>query len=157
MTTSVVVTSATDAGGKTQTTMATRSSAKGKASLNGRPRKRMLVFSPDADLARYLVVSLENELTIDRCMALDEFSRRVKRDRPHLVLLDLSAFSPDVEVQVDALRHLDREIPVIILRAYVSLPKQVSNSIVELADAVFYKPVDVDLVSKSIEDLLKGS
>jgi len=122
-----------------------------------RARKRVLVFSPDADLARYLVVSLENELTIERCTDLEYFVKSIEGSRPDLVLLDLSAFSSDVEHQIDALKRLDPTTPVIVLRAYVTLPKAVSDAIVGLADIVFYKPVDVDMVSKSIEDLLKVS
>jgi DNA-binding NtrC family response regulator len=120
-------------------------------------RKRVLVFSPDADVARYLVVSLENELTIERCTDLEHFVKSIENARPDIVLLDLSAFSSDVEQQIDALKRLDPTTPVIVLRAYVSLPKAVSDAIVGLADIVFYKPVDVDMVSKSIEDLLKVS
>ncbi len=123
--------------------------------LHKRARKRLLVYSPDADLARYLVVSLENELTIERSTDLSEFVRRAAEERADIVLIDLSAFSSDVELQVDALKQLDRSTPVIVLRAYVSLPKAVTESIVELADIVFYKPVDVEMVSKSIEDLLR--
>jgi DNA-binding NtrC family response regulator len=120
-------------------------------------RKRVLVFSPDADLARYLVVSLENDLTIERCTDLEYFVKSLESARPDIVLLDLSAFPSDVEQQIDALKRLDPTTPVIVLRAYVSLPKAVSDAIVGLADIVFYKPVEVDMVSKAIEDLLRVS
>ena len=118
-------------------------------------RKRVLVFSPDVDLASTLVGWLENRLTVDRSTTLTDLVRRVREERPDLLLVDLSAFSSDVEEQLAAVRSLDGSIPLIVLRAYVSLPKTLSDAIVEAADLVFYKPIDVDIVSKSIEDLLR--
>jgi hypothetical protein len=46
-------------------------------------------------------------------------------------------------------------VPIIALRDYMSLTPELNKSIDDLTDVVFYKPVDVELITQAIEDLLK--
>lgn len=121
----------------------------------GADSKRVLVFSPDADLARCLLVTLEDRFEIVRETKLESFEQRLKEVSQDLVLIDLSAFSVDIERQLEVIRRNALSIPIIILRAYVSLPPEINKAITEMTDLVFYKPVDVDLISQAIENLLR--
>jgi len=56
-------------------------------------RKRVLVFSPDSDLARFLLLNLEDEFQIVREHQLDHFEQAVKDISPDLILIDLFTFS----------------------------------------------------------------
>jgi DNA-binding NtrC family response regulator len=118
-------------------------------------RKRVLVFSPDSDLARFLLLSLEDEFQIVREHQLDHFEQAVKEIAPDLILVDLFTFSSDIIKQLDIVRRTAQRIPIIALRAYMSLTPEMNKSIDDLTDVVFYKPVDVELITQAIEDLLK--
>ena len=117
--------------------------------------KRVLVFSPDADLARCLLVTLEDRFEIVRETRLEGLEQSLKEVSPDLVLIDLSAFSTDIERQLEVIRRNTLSMPIMILRAYVSLPPEINKAITEMTDLVFYKPVDVDLISQAIENLLR--
>ena len=118
-------------------------------------RKRVLVFSPDLDLARFLLLNLEEKFQIVREHRLEQFEQAVKEIVPDLILIDLFTFSTDVIKQLDIVRRMACAVPIIALRAYMSLAPEMNKSIDELTDVVFYKPVDVDLITQAIEDLLK--
>jgi DNA-binding NtrC family response regulator len=118
-------------------------------------RKRVLVFSPDSDLARFLLLNLEDEFQIVREHQLDHFEQAVKEIVPDLILIDLFTFSSDIIKQLDIVSRTAHTIPIIALRAYMSLTPEMNKSIDDLTDVVFYKPVDVELITQAIEDLLK--
>jgi DNA-binding response OmpR family regulator len=127
-----------------------------QAALNSTvSRKRVLVFSPDADLARFLLLNLEDKFQIVREHRLEQFEQAVKEILPDLILIDLFTFSTDIIKQLDIVRRMASMVPIIALRAYMSLTSEMNKSIDDLTDAVFYKPVDVELVTQAIEDLLK--
>jgi DNA-binding NtrC family response regulator len=129
---------------------------KPKMALNSSiSRKRVLVFSPDLDLARFLLLNLEDKFQIVREHRLEHFEQAVKEIVPDLILIDLFTFSTDIIKQLDIVRRIARAVPIIALRAYMSLAPEMNKSIDELTDAVFYKPVDVELITQAIEDLLK--
>jgi DNA-binding response OmpR family regulator len=129
--------------------------AQREASNSAIPRKRVLVFSPDSDLARFLLLNLEDEFQIVREHRLEQFEQAVKEISPDLILIDLFTFSSDILKQLDIVRRTANTVPIIALRAYMSLTPEMNKSIEDLTDAVFYKPVDVELITQAIEDLLK--
>jgi len=57
-------------------------------------RKHVLVFSPDTDLARFLLLNLEDKFQIVREHRLEHFEQAVKELIPDLILIDLSHFLP---------------------------------------------------------------
>lgn len=118
-------------------------------------KKRVLVFSPDADLAQVLLLNLEDKFQIIREHCLERFEETIKNIAPDLVLIDLYTFSENIIKQLDIIRRTTTAVPVIALRAYMSLTPETNKSIDELTDVLFYKPVDVELVTQAIEDLLK--
>jgi DNA-binding NtrC family response regulator len=117
--------------------------------------KRVLIFSPDADLAQFLVLNLEDRYQIVREHRLDSFAHAIKEILPDLILIDLYTFPDDIIKQLDLVRQLSPAVPVIALRAYMSLSPEINRTIEESTDVVFYKPVNVELITQAIEDLLK--
>ena len=118
-------------------------------------RKRVLVSSPDSDLARFLLLNLEDEFQIVREHQLEHFEQAVKEILPDLILIDLFTFPADILKQLDIVRRMASSVPVIALRAYMSLASELNKSIDDIVDAVFYKPADVELITQAIKDLLK--
>jgi DNA-binding NtrC family response regulator len=125
------------------------------ASSSSVPRKRVLVFSPDTDLAKFLLLNLEDKFQIEREHRLENFEQAVKENIPDLILIDLFTFSIDIIKQLDIVRRMAGKVPIIALRAYMSLTPEMDKLIDDITDVVFYKPVDVELITQAIEDLLK--
>jgi DNA-binding NtrC family response regulator len=117
--------------------------------------KRVLVFSPDADLARFLVLNLEDRYQIIREHRLDSFAQVIKEILPDLILIDLYTFPDDIIKELDIVHRVCAPVPVIALRAYMSLTPEITQAVEELTDVIFYKPVNVELITQAIEDLLK--
>jgi DNA-binding NtrC family response regulator len=118
-------------------------------------RKRVLVFSPDPDLARFLLLTMEDRFQIIREHSLANFQETLQQALPHLILIDLCTFPEEISKQLEILCRAPSNIPIIVLRAYLVLPPEINKAIDQLADEVFYKPVDVVLITQAIEDRLK--
>lgn len=118
--------------------------------------KSVLIFSPDADLARTLLLILEDRYRITRETTITALSEALSRERHDLILVDLFTFSEDVRRVLDVLRTWTARTPLILLRGYIPLRQDVTSEIESMGSIVFYKPVDVELVSQAIEDLLSG-
>ncbi len=117
-------------------------------------QRNVLIFSPDADLARTLVLNLEEKYAIVRETSLVLFTKALEARRPDLIVVDLYTFSEDVTRLLNLLREKAQDVPIITLRGYIPLRKDINITIEEMSSSVFYKPVDVDLVSEAIENLL---
>ena len=118
--------------------------------------KSVLIFSPDADLARTLLLILEDRYHIMRETTITALSDALARGKPDLVLVDLFTFSEDVRRVLEVLRTRAARVPLILLRGYIPLRQDVTADVETMGSIVFYKPVDVELISQAIEDLLKG-
>lgn len=116
--------------------------------------KNVLIFSPDADLARTLVLILEDRYHITRETTISALAESLRSARPDLVLVDLFTFSEDVRRVLEVLRARPSNVPLILLRGYMPLRQDVTAEIEAMGSLVFYKPVDVEMVSQAIEDLL---
>ncbi|HVN47657.1 MAG TPA: hypothetical protein VMU30_02430 [Bacteroidota bacterium] len=119
-------------------------------------RRRVLIFSPDPDLARCLLLNLEDRFQIIREHTLNNFSEAIRQAAPHGILLDLCTLPEDISKQLQVLNRIANNIPVIVLRAYRALPPEINTIIDLLAAEIFYKPVDVALITQAIEDRLKS-
>jgi DNA-binding NtrC family response regulator len=118
--------------------------------------KNVLIFSPDADLARTLVLILEDRFHITRETTISALAESLRSTRPDLVLVDLFTFSEDVRRVLEILRARPSNVPLILLRGYMPLRQDVTAEIEAMGSLVFYKPVDVEMVTQAIEDLLKS-
>ena len=123
--------------------------------MTGSVAKRVLIFSPDADLARTLVLILEDRFHITRETTLPGLTAALEKETPDLVLVDLFTFSEDVRRVLDVLKEKAASIPLIMLRGYIPLRADVNEAVDAMGSKVFYKPVDVELVSQAIEHLLR--
>lgn len=137
--------------------MATASHTTASSALapsGGPGSKNVLIFSPDADLARTLVLILEDRYHITRETTISALAESLRTTHPDLVLVDLFTFSEDVRRVLEILRVRPSTVPLILLRGYMPLRPDVTAEIEAMGSLVFYKPVDVEMVTQAIEDLL---
>lgn len=119
-------------------------------------RKKVLVFSPDAALAKSLSLLLENRYEIACETQLEKLNATIGTASPALLLVDLYSFPSDILREVNVLRTSCLKVPVILLRVYRQLGPEIEESIRDLADFVFYKPFDVNAVADAVHKLLNG-
>jgi DNA-binding NtrC family response regulator len=117
-------------------------------------RTRILVFSPDPDLARSLSLLLEDRFEIACEIQLENLKKAILANAPALLLIDLFSFPSDILREVNVLRATQVKIPVVLLRVYRQLSPELEEKIRDLADLVLYKPFDVNVVADAIYRLL---
>jgi DNA-binding NtrC family response regulator len=128
----------------------------GNRAVPGEGRKKVLVFSPDAALAKALSLLLENQYEIACETQLDNLTGTIGNASPGLLLIDLFSFPSDILKEINVLRKNRLMVPVIILRVYRQLNPEIEQTIKDLADFVFYKPFDVNAVADAVHKLLDG-
>ncbi len=124
--------------------------------LQSEVKKKVLVFSPDAALAKSLSLLLEDKYEIACETQLDNLSTAIGKASPVLLLVDLFSFPSDILREVTVLRTSRLKIPVVLLRVYRQLSPEIEESIRDLADFVFYKPFDVNAVADAVHKLIDG-
>jgi DNA-binding NtrC family response regulator len=105
-------------------------------------------------MARTIAMNLEDRYDIRRETALDGLSRFLDTRVPNVIVADLFAFSEEVAHLLELFRTRAADVPLITLRGYLPLRKEVSESIESMSLVVFYKPVDAAMVSDAVENVL---
>lgn len=118
-------------------------------------RKRILVFSPDRDLAESLSLLLEGNFEIVRETSIQSLQGLISSTRPALLLIDLFSFPSDILKVLDIIRSSRKTIPIIVLHVYQQRNPTVEDAIQKAADLVLFKPVCVDEIGSAITRLLK--
>lgn len=119
-------------------------------------KKKVLVFSPDAALAKSLSLLLEDKFEIACETQIDNLSATIGASSPALLLVDLYSFPSDILKEVNVLRTCGLKVPVVLLRVYRQLSPEIEEVIRDLADFVFYKPFDANAVADAVHKLLNG-
>ncbi len=118
-------------------------------------KDKILVFSPDRDLAQSLSMLFENHFDIACETSLANLQKQIALVGPSLLIVDLHTFSSDVMHELSIVEGNTGDVPVVILRAYNRLRADVEELVQRTADVVFYKPFNAEEVVKTIHDLLK--
>lgn len=118
-------------------------------------KKKILVFSPDRDLAQSLSMLFENHFEITCETSMGNLGKRIASVAPDLLIADLHTFSSDVMLELNIVESSCVKVPVVILRAYNRLRSDVEEMVQRTAQVVFYKPFNAEEVVRSIHSLLR--
>jgi len=118
-------------------------------------KKKILVFSPDRDLAQSLSMLFENHFEISCETSMGNLAKRIASFDPALLIVDLHTFSSDVMLELSIVESNCVRVPVVILRAYNRLRSDVEEMVQRTAQVVFYKPFNAEEVVRSIHNLLR--
>ena len=118
-------------------------------------KKKILVFSPDRDLAQSLSMLFENHFEITCETSMGDLGKRIASVGPALLIVDLHTFSSDVMLELSIVESSCVKVPVVILRAYNRLRSDVEEMVRRTAQVVFYKPFNAEEVVRSIHNLMK--
>jgi DNA-binding NtrC family response regulator len=118
-------------------------------------KEKILVFSPDRDLAQSLSMLFENHFEITCETSMGDLGKRIASVTPALLIVDLHTFSSDVMLELSIVESSSIKVPVVILRAYNRLRSDVEEMVQRTAQVVFYKPFNAEEVVRSIHNLMK--
>jgi DNA-binding NarL/FixJ family response regulator len=123
------------------------------SAVGTRDRKSILIFSPDLNLCfsfsvlfqdRYHVVTTTNIATFEKLATCVGADLAIVDEIPSECLLK----------SLDTLGRGVPKIPVIMLYVYNKRDVTLDRAIRNRVDSVFYKPVEVSIVSKRIDEIL---
>ena len=117
--------------------------------------ERILIFSPDADLANSLKLLLEECCDVALETRLDRLEQGLRETSPTFLLVDLFSTAQDGLSQLLFLERLKVTMPVILMRTYRS-SVAIDDAIKRLGAHVFYKPVNVEAVVDLVQELKKS-
>ncbi|HEY6952251.1 MAG TPA: hypothetical protein VI758_07575 [Bacteroidota bacterium] len=132
----------------------TSSSTESSVLTQSDKKKRILVFSPDRDLAQSLSMLFENHFEIACETSTRDLEKRIAAVAPALLIVDLHTFSSDVMLELSIVEASCAKVPVVILRAYNRLRSDVEEMVQRTAKVMFYKPFNAEDVVRSIHNLL---
>ncbi len=118
-------------------------------------KKTLLIYSPDLNFCFSLSMLFENRYNVSTTTNLGMLETFLANYSADLVLID--AFpSPRMIQTLEGLKQLKRHLPIIMLYVYNSKDVGMDRAIRSHVDSVFYKPFDIGVVSRRIEELLKS-
>lgn len=118
------------------------------------PKKRILVFSPDQDLAKSLSLLLEGTFEIICETQTELLCEKIKKASPSLFLIDLFSFPKDIMRVLDIIKISAPDVPTITLHVFQRRIPEVEAAIQEVSDLVLYKPLEVDAIGEAVTRLI---
>jgi DNA-binding NtrC family response regulator len=122
--------------------------------LEGDGRKQtILIYSPDLNFCFSLSMLFQNRYNVSTTTNLGMLETFLANYSADLVIID--AFPSDKIIQtLESLKELKQHLPIIMLYVYNSKETGMDRAIRRHVDSVFYKPFEINVVSKRIEELL---
>lgn len=116
-------------------------------------RKTILIVSPDPNFCLSLSMLFGDRYRVLTASSLSVLQEGMEARRIDLILVDEGPSRRMVE-RIDAFRHLNPTLPIIILYVYSPKDVDLDSDLRKTADSVFYKPFEIGTVSKRVDDLL---
>lgn len=119
-----------------------------------RVARKILVFSPDPDVAQSLKLLLEDRSEVTYETQLLGLRTRILNESPALLLIDLYPLPSDILKTIDILKTVRGAIPIVFLYVYRNWKPEVERAIREVSDTILYKPIDVETIASVISNSL---
>lgn len=115
--------------------------------------KTVLLFSPDLDLCTSLTLLLQNRFKIVTTTQFEFVHKIVDTLNPHILIADLTPS----EKLVDSITRLKADVPnlkiILFLDSWINY-KKIESSLMKIADAIFYQPIDLIEINKKLDLLI---
>ncbi len=116
-------------------------------------KKTILIYSPDLNFCFSLSMLFQDRYTVVTTTNPGMLEAFVGNYSADLVIVDAVPTERMIE-RLNSLKGLNRNLPIIMLYVYNSRDVGLDKIAREQVDSVFYKPFEVGVVSKRIEELL---
>jgi DNA-binding NtrC family response regulator len=116
--------------------------------------RKVLIFSPDPDLAKSIALLLERQYAIEYVTRLEYLRERISTAAPDLLLIDLFSFQGEIAKLLVVLQSTRVSRPIIFLRGYRHWMFEIEEAIQKMGAIIFYKPVDILLIADAINQIV---
>ncbi|MGA9119972.1 MAG: hypothetical protein WB699_11465 [Bacteroidota bacterium] len=116
-------------------------------------KKSILIYSPDLNFCFSLSMLFQDRYAVSTTTNLSMLETFVANYAVDLIIIDAVPSARIID-RLNLLRELKDNLPIIMLYVYNAKDVQLDQSIRKHVDSVFYKPFEVNAVSKRIEELL---
>jgi DNA-binding response OmpR family regulator len=116
-------------------------------------KKSILIYSPDLNFCFSLSMLFQDRYTVSTTTNLSMLETFVANYAADLVIIDAIPSTRIIE-RLDALREPNHRLPILMLSVYSAKEVQLDQTARQHVDSVFYKPFEINVVSKRIEELL---
>ena len=118
-----------------------------------RERKSILIFSPDLNLCFSLSVLFQDRYHVVTTTNIATFEKLATCFGADLAIVD-EVPSDCLIRRLEAIASGPAKIPIIMLYVYSGRDVMLDRAIRTRVDSVFYKPVEISVVSKRIDEIL---
>lgn len=116
-------------------------------------KKTVFLLSPDLDLCTSLTLLLQNRFKIVTTTQFEFVHKIVDTLKPHIFIADLKPS----EKLVDSITRLKTDFPnlkiILFLDSWINY-KKIESSLMKIADAIFYQPIDLIEINKKLDLLI---
>lgn len=116
-------------------------------------KKTILLYSPDLNFCFSLSMLFQDRFNVITTTNVGMLDRLVADYSADLTLVDAVPSEKLIE-RIQGLRSINPRLPIILLYVYNSKEMHLDRTIRAHVDSVFYKPLEIALVSRRIEELL---
>ncbi|MFO7447891.1 MAG: hypothetical protein R6W90_16125 [Ignavibacteriaceae bacterium] len=114
--------------------------------------KSILFYSPDFSMCYSLLMYLQDKFNVTTTTDIDIVRSLTKNPAFDIILIDAEP-SADLESICKTIKDSGKSIPVILTYVYQNHMKDMDTTIRRYVNSVFYKPFDLNEVSKSLTSL----
>ena len=116
-------------------------------------KKTLVIYSPDLNFCFSLSMVFQDRYNVVTTTSLTTLEKSVSHYTADLVVVDADPSEKMIQ-RIDRLRESNRGIPVILLYVYNAREGTLDRAVRSHVDSVFYKPVEINAVSRRIDELL---
>jgi len=117
-------------------------------------KKTILLYSPDLNFCFSLSMLFQDRYNVVTTTNLGMLEKFVASYAADLVMIDAMPSESIVE-RLAGLKEVSHNLPIIMLYVYNAKDVNLDQAIRTRVDSVFYKPFEINTVSRRIDDLLK--
>lgn len=116
-------------------------------------KKTIVIYSPDLNFCFSLSMVFQDRYNVVTTTSLTTLEKSVAHYTADLLVVDADPSEKMIQ-RIDRLRESNRAIPVILLYVYNAREGTLDRAVRSHVDSVFYKPVEINAVSRRIDELL---
>ncbi len=115
--------------------------------------KNIVVYSSDSNICLSLLMYLQNDYNVTTTTNLNILKAMTSNIKFDMIIMDTDP-SKSVENVCRGIRESDPDIPIILTYVYGNTNKVFDTNIRKYANSIFYKPFDLNEVTKELTALL---
>lgn len=116
-------------------------------------RKTLLIYSPDGNFCDSLAMFFGDRYDVLTTDDMVEMESIAGEHRANLVLVDAGPSRRFLE-RLEKIRARDPRVPIIVFYVYSAKDVDLDAEIRKAVDTVYYKPFEISVVSRRIDELL---